>query len=74
MLYLSADSDVKEGDRILTSGYGSVYPRGLLIGYVEKTEPDPNTQSVVAYIRPSEQMQDITKLMVITDYEVLPDE
>ncbi len=74
MLYLSAESDVKAGDRVLTSGYGSVYPRGLLIGYVERTEPDPNTQTIVAYVRPSEQMKDITKLMVITDYEVLPDE
>ena len=74
MLYLSAESDVKAGDRVLTSGYGSVYPRGLLVGYVERTEPDPNTQTIVAYVRPSEQMKDITKLMVITDYEVLPDE
>ena len=74
MLYLSAESDVKAGDRVLTSGYGSGYPRGLLIGYAERTEPDPNTQTIVAYVRPSEQMKDITKLMVITDYEVLPDE
>jgi len=74
MLYISADSDVKAGDRILTSGYGSVYPRGLLIGYVERTEPDPNTQTIVAYVRPSEKLTDITKLMVITDYEVVPDE
>lgn len=74
MMYISADSDVKEGDRILTSGYGSVYPRGLLIGYVERTEPDPNTQTIIAYIRPSEQLKDITKLMVITDYEVIADE
>jgi rod shape-determining protein MreC len=74
MLYISADSDVKAGDRILTSGYGSVYPRGFLIGYVERTEPDPNTQTIVAYVRPSEQLKDIKKLMVITDYEVVPDE
>ena len=74
MKYITAESDVREGDRILTSGYGSVYPRGLLIGYVERTEPDPNTQTIVAYVRPSEQMTDIDKLMVITDYEVVPDE
>ena len=74
MLYLSSDSDVREGDRVLTSGYGSVYPRGMLIGYVERTEPDPNTQTIVAYVRPSEPLRDITKLMVITGYEVVPDE
>ncbi len=74
MLYLSADSDVKEGDRVLTSGYGSVYPRGFLIGYVESVEPDPNTQTLVALVRPSEELKDIKKLMVITDYEVVADE
>lgn len=74
MKYIVAGSDVKEGDRILTSGYGSVYPRGLLIGYVESTEPDPNTQTIIAYVRPSEQLRDIKKLMVITDYEVVADE
>lgn len=74
MYYIGADSTVTEGDRIFTSGYGSVYPRGLLIGYVEKTEPDPNTQTLTAYIRPSEQMTDITKLMIITSDGVTQDE
>ncbi|MBQ7669630.1 MAG: rod shape-determining protein MreC [Clostridia bacterium] len=74
MLYISSESDVKPGDRILTSGYGSVYPRGLLIGYVESVEADPNMQTLVAYIRPSEELKDIKKLMIITDYEVTPDE
>lgn len=74
MLYISADSTVTEGDRIFTSGYGSVYPRGLLIGYVESTEPDPNTQTIVAYIRPAEEMKNITKLMIITSSEVKEDE
>ena len=74
MLYISSESDVKPGDRILTSGYGSVYPRDLLIGYVESVEADPNMQTLVAYIRPSEELKDIKKLMIITDYEVTPDE
>ena len=65
---------MKPGDRILTSGYGSVYPRDLLIGYVESVEADPNMQTLVAYIRPSEELKDIKKLMIITDYEVTPDE
>lgn len=74
MLYISADSTVQAGDRILTSGYGSVYPRGLLVGYVEKVEPDANTQTLVAYIRPAEPMTDIRELMIITEYEVVADE
>ena len=74
MVYLSADTAVAPGDRVFTSGYGSVYPRGLLIGYVERTEPDPNNQTMIAYIRPAEKMEDISRLMIITDYEVVIDE
>lgn len=74
MLYISAESTVTEGDRIFTSGYGSVYPRDLLIGYVESTSPDPNNQTIIAYIRPAEEMKNIKKLMIITDYEVSGDE
>jgi len=31
-------SEVKEGQTVITSGLGGIYPRGLLIGYVQKTE------------------------------------
>jgi rod shape-determining protein MreC len=70
MVYLDAESDIVEGDRILTSGYGSVYPRGLVVGYVESVEKDPNSRSIVAYIRPSAPLEDIDRMMVITDYEI----
>jgi rod shape-determining protein MreC len=34
LLYLSRDSDVKIGDRIVTSGQGGVFPAGLPVGEV----------------------------------------
>lgn len=74
MVYISAGSDIREGDRIFTSGYGSVYPRGLTVGTVKEVVPDPNSQTLIAYIEPAEKMQDIKKLMIITDYEVTLDE
>ena len=67
--YLTEESDIQEGDRILSSGYGSVYPRGHIIGYVEKIETDENSRTKVAYITPAADLSDISKLMIITDYE-----
>ena len=68
--YLSEDSDVQVGDRILSSGYGSVYPRGLVIGYVTEIEKNQYSRSVVAYVTPAATLTtDISKIMVITDYE-----
>lgn len=69
MTYLSADSDIQPGDRITTSGYGSVYPRGLVIGYVESVEMDEFSQTMVAYVKLSARLDDLTNVMVICDYE-----
>lgn len=74
MLYLPAETKATVGDRVFTSGYGSVYPRGLLIGYIESTEPDPANQTIIAYLKPAEEMKDITRLMIITDSGVTLDE
>ena len=58
------------GDRIVSSGYGSVYPRGLVIGTVEKIEKDPASRSVKVTVRPSADLTDLSRMMIITDYEV----
>lgn len=73
MTYLSADSDVKEGDRVMTTGSGSVYPGGLVIGYVASVEEDPLTRTKVAYINAAADLTDLKnqKVMVITHYETV---
>jgi rod shape-determining protein MreC len=38
MLYLPSAADVQVGDRVLTSGQDSLFPRGFLIGTVDRTE------------------------------------
>jgi rod shape-determining protein MreC len=67
--YLSEESEIKEGDRILSSGYGSVFPRGLVIGHVVKIEKNEYSRTTVAYIAPAADLTDLERLMVITDYE-----
>lgn len=67
--YLAADSEIAVGDRILTSGYGSVYPRGLVIGLVTEIVPDTYSRTLTAYIRPAVELNDIDRVMIITSYE-----
>ena len=70
--YLEAGADIEVGDRILTSGYGSVYPRGIIVGYVERIEKNEYSRSVTAYVRPASLTDGddkISKVMIITDYE-----
>lgn len=74
MSYLAEDADIKEGDRIISSGYGSVYPRGLVIGTVEKIEKNSSSRSITVTVRPSAPLSDLSKLMIITDYEIYTEE
>lgn len=40
MDYIPKDSSIAAGDSIETSGYGSIYPKGILIGKIEQINPD----------------------------------
>lgn len=69
MIYLSPDSDVKEGDRIVTTGTGSVYPPDLVIGYVSSVETDTLNRTKLAYVKLSADTSDLKHVMVVTGYE-----
>ena len=73
MTYLSPDSDIKVGDRVVSSGYGSVYPRGLTIGYVDSVENDSVSQTVTATVRMAARLDELENVMVITAYETTQD-
>ena len=60
---------VEVGDRILSSGYGSVYPRELVIGHVTEIEKDPYSQSITVYIQPAASLSDEDRFMIITEYD-----
>jgi rod shape-determining protein MreC len=69
--YLPADSDVKVGDRVLSTGFGSVYPRGLVVGYVESVEVNPYTRALSVKVKCSSNFSTLTNVMVITSYETV---
>ena len=70
MSYIPAGSDIKVGDRIMSSGYGSVYPRGLVIGTVEKVEKDTTNRALSVTVKPEANLEELSKLMIITEYEI----
>ena len=72
--YLPTDSSVEEGDRVLSSGFGSVYPRGLVIGYVEEVGINPYTRTPNVKVRCAVDFSSLTNVMIITDYTVSVDD
>lgn len=50
--YLSIDDEIILGDKILTSGEGGVYPKGISIGRISKLRRSPDGSSWYIEVRP----------------------
>ena len=72
--YLPADADIEIGDLIYTSGLGSVYPRGLLIGEVTEIKTDEYLRTKVAKVKCSVNFESLTYVMIVTDYDIYVEE
>ena len=49
---IAKDADILEGDTLVTSGFGSIYPKGLYIGTIVSIHQDDNDFVKYAVIRP----------------------
>ena len=72
--YMKFDADVEVGDKIFSSGLGSVYPRGLFIGEVTEITGDKYNHTKIAVIKPAADLSRLTKVMILTDYTVSTEE
>ena len=64
---LTADSRIKPGEQVLTSGGDQVYPRGLPVGVVESIAPDPDHQPYTAIaVHPAVDLDRVEEVLVIT--------
>lgn len=65
--YLGKDSDVVIGDTVQTSGEGGIFPKGIMIGTVERVMIEDNGMDNYAVIRPFVDPATVTDVYVITD-------
>ncbi|KKI92305.1 rod shape-determining protein MreC [Bacillus sp. SA1-12] len=66
LLLKRIESDVKlvEGQKVITSGKGEVFPEGILIGEIIGVEPDTYGLEQMAYVKPSANFYDIDRVWV----------
>jgi rod shape-determining protein MreC len=64
MEYVDLLKDVKVGERVLTSGLDGIFPRGFLIGTVERAVKGSGVYSNIA-VRPATDFSDIHVVLVI---------
>lgn len=72
LAYLEEGADVAIGDRIVTSGYGSVYPQGLVIGTVTEIRTDDYARQKIAIIEPAVNFSRLSRVMIVTDCVITP--
>ena len=64
---LTADSRIKPGEKVLTSGGDQVYPRGLPVGTVEYIADDPDHQpSTLIQLSPAANLSQLEEVLIIT--------
>ena len=66
------EEDVREGDLLLTSGLDSIYPKGLVVGEVGRTERKPYGLFQQARVAPAVDFRKLEEVFVILERRRLP--
>src|SRR5690625_2890699 len=56
---------IKEGDPVLSSSMGGMFPSGLLIGTIKEVTPDQYGLTKIAYVEPAADLNDINEVIVV---------
>jgi rod shape-determining protein MreC len=69
MDFINKDTPVLPGDEVVTSGLGGVFPKGLLVGYVDRVEEDESGLYQRAYVVPKADLGGLTYAFVVVQKE-----
>jgi len=64
--FVPLDSDVKLGDIFVTSGIGTTYPPGYIVGEVSKIEKPPNEAFLTIILKPIENMDKLEFVLIVS--------
>lgn len=70
LYYLPADADLLPGDKVITSGIGGIYPKGILVGEVREVSRSSSSERN-ATVTPAVDFRHIEEVMVIGGMEAL---
>ena len=66
--YLPKDSGIANGNLIVTSGIGGVFPKDLVVGTAKSIDVDSGGLSLTAKISPAADIADVTDVLVIKSF------
>ena len=68
--YISSSATIRNGDQLLTSGDGDIYPAGLVIGSVTDVGDDEINVAKYAVITPTVDISSVEQVFVIKEFDV----
>lgn len=71
LTFLPENDVLLNGDTILTSGIGGVYPNDLVIGTVDEVRPAEGGLGDYAVISPKTNLQELTQIFIITSFDIM---
>ncbi|HCW51715.1 MAG TPA: rod shape-determining protein MreC [Clostridiales bacterium] len=74
MMFFEREAEVGEGDALVTSGLGEVYPPGLFIGRVVKITTEQHGLIKYAAVRPGVDFGSLEEVLVIVNYRAAGEE
>jgi len=64
--FIPLDSDIKLGDIFVTSGIGTTYPQGYLVGEVSKIDKPPNEAFLTIILKPIQNMDKLEFILIVS--------
>lgn len=74
MINIPYYSQVKKGERVLSSGLSEFYPKGILIGTIKSVKREANGLLLSATVKPAVKFDELEEVFVITQFRILPEE
>lgn len=65
MIYIALDSDVSPGDKVITGGFGSIFPKDIIVGEVERIDKEPGRLYKNAVVKPVEDLSKLEEVLCI---------
>ncbi len=65
MVYIAIDSDVSRGDKVITAGYGTIFPKNIVAGQVASVGKEPGRLYKYAVVRPTKDLGKLEEVLCI---------
>lgn len=65
MIYITLDSDVMPGDKVITAGFGTIFPKDILVGEVLRVDKEPGRLYKSAVLKTAEDLSKLEEVLCI---------